>query len=57
VAPTSQLLTFALTAFVIILIPGPGVLFTISRAIVLGRVAGVATAAGRSTVSTRRLFN
>jgi threonine/homoserine/homoserine lactone efflux protein len=48
VAPTSQLLTFALTAFVIILIPGPSVLFTVSRAIVLGRVAGVATVAGNT---------
>ena len=48
VAPTSQLLTFALTAFVIILIPGPSVLFTVSRAIVLGRAAGVATVAGNT---------
>jgi threonine/homoserine/homoserine lactone efflux protein len=47
-APTSQLLTFALTAFVIILIPGPSVLFTVSRAIVLGRAAGVATVAGNT---------
>ena len=39
---------FALTAFVIILIPGPSVLFTVSRAIVLGRVAGVATVAGNT---------
>src|SRR6516162_5249851 len=46
--PTSQLLTFALTSFVIILIPGPSVLFTVSRAIVLGRVAGVATVAGNT---------
>ena len=45
---TSQLLTFALTAFVIILIPGPSVLFTVSRAIVLGRAAGVATVAGNT---------
>ena len=48
VPPSSQLLTFALTAFVIILIPGPSVLFTVSRAIVLGRVAGVATVAGNT---------
>ena len=45
---TSQLLTFTLTAFVIILIPGPSVLFTVSRAIVLGRAAGVATVAGNT---------
>jgi len=48
VPTTSQLLTFALTAFVIILIPGPSVLFTVSRAIVLGRAAGVATVAGNT---------
>jgi threonine/homoserine/homoserine lactone efflux protein len=46
--PTSHLLAFAVTAFVIILIPGPSVLFTVSRAIVLGRVAGVATVAGNT---------
>jgi threonine/homoserine/homoserine lactone efflux protein len=45
---TSHLLTFAVTAFIIILIPGPSVLFTVSRAIVLGRVAGVATVAGNT---------
>jgi threonine/homoserine/homoserine lactone efflux protein len=44
----SHLLAFALTAFVIILIPGPSVLFTVSRAIVLGRLAGVATVAGNT---------
>ena len=46
--PASHLLAFALTAFVIILIPGPSVLFTVSRAIVLGRVAGIATVAGNT---------
>ena len=45
---TSHLLAFTLTAFVIILIPGPSVLFTVSRAIVLGRAAGVATVAGNT---------
>jgi threonine/homoserine/homoserine lactone efflux protein len=48
VAPTSQLLTFVVTAFVIIAIPGPSVLFTASRAIVLGRAAGLATVAGNT---------
>jgi threonine/homoserine/homoserine lactone efflux protein len=48
VPATSQLLTFALTAFIIILVPGPSVLFTVSRAIVLGRAAGVATVAGNT---------
>jgi threonine/homoserine/homoserine lactone efflux protein len=46
--PTAHLLTFAVTAFVIILIPGPSVLFVVSRAIVLGRTAGVATVAGNT---------
>jgi threonine/homoserine/homoserine lactone efflux protein len=46
--PSSHLLAFTVTAFIIILIPGPSVLFTVSRAIVLGRVAGVATVAGNT---------
>jgi len=46
--PTAHLLAFTLTAFVIILIPGPSVLFVVSRAVVLGRGAGVATVAGNS---------
>lgn len=46
--PASHLPAFALTAFVIILIPGPSVLFTVSRAIAGGRVAGVATVAGNT---------
>jgi threonine/homoserine/homoserine lactone efflux protein len=46
--PTAHLLAFTLTAFVIILIPGPSVLFAVSRAIVLGRAAGVATVAGNT---------
>ncbi len=46
--PSSHLLAFTLTAFIIIMIPGPSVLFTVSRAIVLGRIAGVATVAGNT---------
>jgi threonine/homoserine/homoserine lactone efflux protein len=46
--PTTHLLAFTLTAFVLIAVPGPSVLFTVSRAIVLGRVAGVATVAGNT---------
>jgi threonine/homoserine/homoserine lactone efflux protein len=48
VPPTSHLLAFTVTALVLIAIPGPSVLFTVSRAIALGRVAGVATVAGNS---------
>ncbi len=46
--PTTHLLAFTLTAFVLIAIPGPSVLFVVSRAIVLGRAAGVATVAGNT---------
>jgi threonine/homoserine/homoserine lactone efflux protein len=46
--PTTHLLAFTLTAFVLIAVPGPSVLFTVSRAIALGRVAGVATVAGNT---------
>jgi threonine/homoserine/homoserine lactone efflux protein len=46
--PTSHLLAFTITAWLIILVPGPSVLFTVSRAIALGRIAGVATVAGNT---------
>jgi threonine/homoserine/homoserine lactone efflux protein len=46
--PTTHLLAFTITALVLIAIPGPSVLFTVSRAISLGRVAGVATVAGNT---------
>src|SRR5215469_8357016 len=46
--PTTHLLAFTVTAFVLIAVPGPSVLFTVSRAITLGRVAGVATVAGNT---------
>jgi threonine/homoserine/homoserine lactone efflux protein len=48
VIPTTHLLAFTLTALVLIAIPGPSVLFTVSRAITLGRGAGVATVAGNT---------
>jgi len=44
--PTGHLLAFALISFVLIVVPGPNVLFVISRSLQLGRAAGVATAAG-----------
>jgi threonine/homoserine/homoserine lactone efflux protein len=46
--PTTHLLAFTVTAFVLIAIPGPSVLFVVSRAITLGRGAGVATVAGNT---------
>ena len=44
--PTSHLLAFALISFVLIIVPGPNVLFVISRSLMLGRAAGVGTAFG-----------
>jgi threonine/homoserine/homoserine lactone efflux protein len=46
VLPTSHLLAFALISFALIIVPGPNVLFVISRSLMLGRAAGVGTAAG-----------
>jgi threonine/homoserine/homoserine lactone efflux protein len=48
VLPTAHLLAFTLTAFALIAVPGPSVLFTVSRALALGRMAGVATVAGNT---------
>lgn len=48
--PSSEhLLAFALTSAVIIGIPGPSVLFVITRSLTLGRRAGMATVVGNST--------
>ena len=44
--PASHLLAFALLSFVLIIVPGPNVLFVVSRSLMLGRLAGVGTAAG-----------
>jgi threonine/homoserine/homoserine lactone efflux protein len=51
--PTSHLLAFALISFVLIIVPGPNVLFVISRSLMLGRVAGVGTGSW-SARATRR---
>jgi threonine/homoserine/homoserine lactone efflux protein len=42
----SHLAAFALLALVLIVIPGPNVLFVVSRSLTLGRAAGVGTALG-----------
>jgi len=47
--PTSHLLAFAITAFVIIVIPGPSVLFAVGRA--LGRRAALLTVLGNAAGS------
>lgn len=46
--PTEHLLAFLLTSAVIIGVPGPSVLFVITRSITLGRRAGVATVLGNA---------
>ena len=46
--PTDHLLAFVFIAAVLILIPGPSVLFVITRSLTLGRGAGVATVVGNT---------
>ena len=48
-ADSHTLLAFALTCWVFVLIPGPSVLFVISRGVTLGRRAAVLTVLGNST--------
>ena len=47
--PTDHLLAFLLTVYVLILIPGPSVLFTVSRGVALGRRAALATVLGNTS--------
>lgn len=44
----SRLLTFAVTAFALIVVPGPSVLFVISRGVALGRRVALATVLGNA---------
>jgi threonine/homoserine/homoserine lactone efflux protein len=46
--PTHHLVAFLLTIYVVILIPGPSVLFVVSRGLALGRRAAVATVVGNA---------
>jgi len=46
VLPTGHLLAFALLSYALIVVPGPNVLFVISRSLQLGRTAGLAAVAG-----------
>lgn len=48
-ADSDTLLAFALTCWVFVLIPGPSVLFVISRGVTLGRKAAVLTVFGNAT--------
>ncbi|HEX2378751.1 MAG TPA: LysE family translocator [Gaiellales bacterium] len=45
---TGSLIAFAVTAFALIVVPGPSVLFVISRGVALGRRAAVATVVGNA---------
>jgi threonine/homoserine/homoserine lactone efflux protein len=49
VLPTHHLLAFILTSTAIVLVPGPSVLFVITRSLTLGRRAGLATVVGNAT--------
>jgi len=46
--PADRLLTFLVTALVLILIPGPSVLFTIGRALTIGRGGALRSVAGNA---------
>jgi threonine/homoserine/homoserine lactone efflux protein len=46
VIPTHRLLEFALLSYLLILVPGPNVLFVVSRSLQLGRLSGVAAVVG-----------
>jgi threonine/homoserine/homoserine lactone efflux protein len=45
---SDRLLAFIFVAFVLILVPGPSVLFVVTRSLTLGRGAGVATVVGNA---------
>ena len=46
--PTAHLAAFLLTVYVLILVPGPSVLFVVSRGVALGRRAALATVLGNT---------
>lgn len=46
--PSDHLLAFTLTSFALIAVPGPSVLFVVSRALVLGRRGALATVVGNA---------
>jgi threonine/homoserine/homoserine lactone efflux protein len=48
VLPTRHLLEFLLTIYILIVIPGPSVLFVVSRGVALGRRAALASVLGNS---------
>jgi threonine/homoserine/homoserine lactone efflux protein len=46
--PTAHLVPFLVTIYVLILVPGPSVIFTVSRGVALGRRAALATVLGNT---------
>lgn len=46
---TAHLIPFLITVYVLILIPGPSVVFTVSRGVALGRRAALATVVGNTS--------
>jgi len=49
VLPTAHLVAFLITVYVLILVPGPSVVFVVSRGVALGRRAALATVLGNTT--------
>jgi threonine/homoserine/homoserine lactone efflux protein len=49
VLPTAHLAAFLVTVYVLILVPGPSVLFVVSRGVALGRRAALATVLGNTS--------
>jgi threonine/homoserine/homoserine lactone efflux protein len=49
VLPTGHLIPFLLTVYVLIVIPGPSVVFTVSRGVALGRRAALLTVLGNTS--------
>src|SRR5260370_32273826 len=47
--PTDHLAAFLITVYVLIVIPGPSVLFMVSRGVALGRRAALATVLGNTS--------
>ncbi len=47
--PTDHLVAFLLTVYVLIVIPGPSVVFTVSRGVALGRRAALTTVLGNTS--------
>jgi threonine/homoserine/homoserine lactone efflux protein len=49
VLPTDHLIAFMVTCAIVVLVPGPSVLFTVGRALSLGRRGALLTVAGNAT--------